>query len=70
VLGLELGDADQQRLVPRHQLVDARREPADLPQRFQHQRPHIISERINLLRRHASFEKARLENLNARSIPP
>jgi hypothetical protein len=36
VLGLELGDADQQRLVPRHQLVDARREPADLPQRFQH----------------------------------
>ena len=32
VLSLELGNADQQRLVLRHQLVDARHQPAVLPQ--------------------------------------
>ena len=57
MLGLELGDAHQQCLVLRHQLVDARREPADLPQQLQHQRLHIVSERINLFRRHASLNQ-------------
>ena len=57
MLGLKLGDADQQRLVLRHQLVDARREPADLPQQLQHQRLHVVSERINLFRRHASLNQ-------------
>jgi hypothetical protein len=32
VQDLKLGDAGQQRLVLRQQLVDTRREPADLPQ--------------------------------------
>jgi hypothetical protein len=57
VLGLKLGDADQQCFVLRHQLIDARREPADLPQQLQHQRLHVISERINLFRRHASLKQ-------------
>jgi hypothetical protein len=51
-LRLKFGDAGQQRLVLREQLVDARREPADLPQ--QH---HVISERIDLLRPHASLNQ-------------
>ena len=45
------------RLVLRDQLVDARREPAVLPQQLQHQRFHIVSERINLIRRHASLNQ-------------
>jgi hypothetical protein len=57
VLSLELGNADQQRLVLRHQLVDARRQPAVLPQQLQHQWLHIVSERINLFRRHASLNQ-------------
>jgi hypothetical protein len=55
VLGLELGDAGPQRLVLREQLLDARREPADLLQ--QPQRLHVVSERINLCRRHASLKQ-------------
>jgi hypothetical protein len=57
VLDLELGDAGQQRLVLRQQLVDTRREPADLPQQPQHQRLHVVSKRIDLLRRHASLNQ-------------
>src|SRR5450755_3297076 len=57
VLGLKLGDAGQQRLVLREQLVDAHRELAVLPQQLQHQRLHIVSERINLLQRHASLNQ-------------
>jgi hypothetical protein len=34
IAGLELGDAHKQCLVLRHQLVDPRREPADLPQQL------------------------------------
>jgi hypothetical protein len=54
---LKLGDAGQQRLVLRQQLVDARREPADLPQQPQHQRLHVVSKRNDLLRRHASLNQ-------------
>ena len=72
MLGLELGDADQQRLVLRHQLVDARREPADLPQQPQHQRLHVISKRIDLLRRHASLKQLawKISTRYTRVIPP
>src|SRR5580700_5956024 len=54
---LKFGDARQQRLVLREQLVDARCEPPDLPQQPQHQRLYVISERIDLLRRHASLNQ-------------
>jgi hypothetical protein len=57
VLGLKLGDAGQQRLVLREQLVDAHREPTVLPQQLQHQWLHVVSERIDLLRRHASLKQ-------------
>src|SRR5271155_3516127 len=57
VLGLKIGDAGQQRLVLRKQVVDAHREHAVLPQQRQHQRLHVVSERINLLRRHASLNQ-------------
>src|SRR5271157_6036944 len=72
MLGLKLGNAGQQRLVLRHQLVDARRKPADLPQQFQHQRLHIVSERIDLLRRHASLNQLawKSSTLYTRVIPP
>jgi hypothetical protein len=46
VLSLEVRDAGPQRLVLCEQLLDARREPADLLQ--QPQRLHVVSERINL----------------------
>src|SRR5450755_4345409 len=57
MLGFKLGDAGQQRLVLREQLVDAHREPAVLPQQLQHQWLHVVSERIDLLRRHASLNQ-------------
>jgi hypothetical protein len=57
VLGLEFGDAGQQRLVLCKQFLDARREPADLLQQTQHHRLHVVSERINLCRRHASLNQ-------------
>src|SRR5208282_3435978 len=62
VLGLELGDAGQQRLVLHDQLVNARREPADLLQQLQHQWLHVVRERINLLRRHASLNQLARKN--------
>jgi hypothetical protein len=55
--GLEPRDAGQQPLFLRDKLVDARREPAVLPKQIQHQRPHVVSKRINLLRRHASLNE-------------
>jgi hypothetical protein len=72
VLGLELGDAGQQRLVLRDQFVDTCREPADLPQQLQHQRLHIVSERIDLLRRHASLNQLAWKSTTryTRVIPP
>jgi hypothetical protein len=54
LLGLKLGDAGQQRLVLLHQIVDARHQSVVLLQQLQYQRFHIVSERINLIRRHAS----------------
>jgi hypothetical protein len=57
LLDLKLGDSVQQRLVLRDQFVDARQEPTVLPQQLQHQLLHIVSERINLLWRHASLNQ-------------
>src|ERR1700689_1405783 len=69
-LGLELGDAGQQRLVLRDQLVDARREHADLPQ--QPQRLHVVGKRINLFRRQASLKQLawKISTRYTRVIPP
>ena len=56
VLSLEVRDAGPQHLVLCEQLLDARREPADLLQQPA-QRLHVVSERINLCRRHASLKQ-------------
>src|SRR5208282_5351315 len=55
VLGFEVRDAGPQRPVLCEQLLDTRREPADLLQ--QPRRLHVVSERINLCRRHASLNQ-------------
>jgi hypothetical protein len=39
--------------------------PFQAPQKLQHQRLHVVSERIDLLRRSCELESARLEKLNA-----
>lgn len=43
MLGLKLGNAPQQRLVLRHQRLNARREIADLLKEPQHQRLNVIA---------------------------
>jgi hypothetical protein len=60
--GLKLGITGQQRFVLRQQLRDACRELAVLPQQLQHQRLHVVRERIDHFRRHASLNQLACTN--------